>query len=86
MRELPKEGEEAGARAEAIVGITGEVAAEHSFIVEEGEDDLRRCRRKAKMKRDPSTTVGMTDEGRAHWSAEVSLCRQHGKSDVESRH
>ncbi len=36
---LPQEGEEAGARAEAVVGIAGEVAAEHFFFVEEAEDD-----------------------------------------------
>ncbi len=36
---LPEEGEEAGAGAEAVVGIAGEVAAEHSFFVEEAEDD-----------------------------------------------
>src|SRR5437899_7448268 len=36
---LPQEGEEAGAGAEAVVGIAGEVAAEHFFFVEEAEDD-----------------------------------------------
>src|SRR6266851_1004293 len=38
---LPEEGEEAGAGAEAVVGIAGEVAAEHFFLVEEAEDDQR---------------------------------------------
>src|SRR5229473_1667585 len=38
-KKLPEEGEEAGAGAEAIVGIAGEVAAEHFFFVEEAEDD-----------------------------------------------
>src|SRR5229473_4529141 len=38
---LPEEGEEAGAGAEAVVGIAGEVAAEHFFFVEEAEDDQR---------------------------------------------
>src|SRR2546422_2843020 len=38
---LPQEGEEAGAGAEAVVGIAGEVAAEHFFFVEEAEDDQR---------------------------------------------
>ena len=37
--ELPEEGEEAGAGTEAVVGIAGEVAAEHFFLVEEAEDD-----------------------------------------------
>jgi hypothetical protein len=41
LRELPEEGEEAGAGAEAVVGIAGEVAAEHFFFVEEAEDDQR---------------------------------------------
>src|SRR6266568_4443949 len=36
---LPEEGEEAGAGAEAVVGIAGEVAAQHYFLVEEAEDD-----------------------------------------------
>src|SRR6266852_6037456 len=36
---LPEEGEEAGAGAEAVVGIAGEVTAEHFFLVEEAEDD-----------------------------------------------
>jgi hypothetical protein len=40
----PKEGEEARAGAEAIVGITGEVVAERPD--------------ESKKKRDPSTTVG----------------------------
>src|SRR5258708_3357281 len=40
-RELPDKGEEAGAGAEAVVGIAGEVAAEHFFFVEEAEDDQR---------------------------------------------
>jgi len=39
QKKLPKEGEEAGAGAEAVVGIAGEVAAEHFFFVEEAEDD-----------------------------------------------
>ena len=39
--ELSEEGEEARARAEAIVGIAGEVATEHFFFVEEAEDDQR---------------------------------------------
>ena len=38
---LPEEGEEAGAGAEAVVGIAGEVAAEHFFFVQEAEDDQR---------------------------------------------
>ncbi len=38
---LPEEGEEAGAGAEAVVGIAGEVAGEHFFFVEEAEDDQR---------------------------------------------
>src|SRR5258708_26165443 len=38
---LPEEGQEAGAGAEAVVGIAGEVAAEHFFFVEETEDDQR---------------------------------------------
>jgi len=37
--ELPEEGEEAGAGTEAVVGIAGEVAAEHFFFVEEAKDD-----------------------------------------------
>jgi len=36
---LPEEGDEAGAGAETVVGIAGEVAAEHFFFVEEAEDD-----------------------------------------------
>src|SRR5260370_30200106 len=40
-KRLPEEGEEAGGRAEAIVGIAGEVAAKHFFFVEEAEDDQR---------------------------------------------
>ena len=35
----PEEGEEAGAGAEAVVGIAREVTAEHFFFVEETEDD-----------------------------------------------
>ena len=38
-RQLPEEGEEAGAGAEAVVGIAGEIAAEHFFFVKEAEDD-----------------------------------------------
>src|SRR5579864_1228635 len=38
---LPEEGNEAGAGAEAVFGIAGEVAAEHFFFVEEAEDDER---------------------------------------------
>src|SRR5258708_19777070 len=38
---LREEGEEAGAGAEAVVGIAGEVAAEHFFFVEEAEHDQR---------------------------------------------
>ena len=38
---LPEEGEEAGARAEAVVGIAWEVAAQHFFLVEEAEHDQR---------------------------------------------
>ena len=38
---LPEEREEAGAGAEAVLGIAGEVAAEHFFFVEEAEDDQR---------------------------------------------
>jgi len=41
IEKLPEEGEEAGAGAEAVVGIAGEVAAEHFFFVEEAEDDQR---------------------------------------------
>jgi len=36
---LPEEGEEAGARAEAVVGIAWEVVAQHFFLVEEAEHD-----------------------------------------------
>src|SRR5260370_38372067 len=36
---LPEEGEEARAGAEAVVGIAGEVAAEHFFFVKKTEDD-----------------------------------------------
>src|SRR6266571_927412 len=35
----PEEGEEAGTGAEAVVGIAGEVAAQHFFLVEEAEHD-----------------------------------------------
>ena len=38
---LPEEGEEAGAGAEAVVGIAGEVTGEHFFFAEEAEDDQR---------------------------------------------
>ena len=38
---LPEEGEEAGAGAETVVGIAGEVAGEHFFFAEEAEDDQR---------------------------------------------
>ena len=38
---LPEEGEEAGAGAEAVVGIAWEVAAQHFFLVEEAEHDQR---------------------------------------------
>src|SRR5690348_14792343 len=39
IEKLPEEGEEAGACAEAVVRIAGEVAAEHFFFVEEAEDN-----------------------------------------------
>ena len=38
---LPEKGEEAGAGAEAVVRIAGEVAAEHFFFVEEAQHDQR---------------------------------------------
>jgi len=38
---LPEEGKEAGAGAEAVVGIAGEVAAKHFLFVEEAQDDQR---------------------------------------------
>src|SRR5215470_6591282 len=36
---LPEEGEKAGARAEAVVGIAGEVAAQQFFFVEEAQHE-----------------------------------------------
>src|SRR5215469_3654331 len=38
---LPDEGEEVVARAEAVVGIAWEVAAQHFFLAEAGEHDPR---------------------------------------------
>src|SRR5439155_2152767 len=46
LPKLPKEGEEAVASAEAVVGIAGEVATEHFFFFEEAEDDKGMTRRK----------------------------------------
>ena len=38
---LPEQGEQAVARAEAVVGIAWEVAAQHFFLVQEAEHDQR---------------------------------------------
>jgi len=47
---LPEEGEETGAGAEAVVGIAGEVAAEHFFLVEEAEHDQRNDEEEARQR------------------------------------
>src|SRR2546425_9452858 len=72
---LPEEGEEAGAGAEAIVGIAGEVVAEHFFLVEEAEDDQRddeeearlgppgaKCEGREEQHENSAEIHGMTDE------------------------
>src|SRR5215472_14243655 len=41
IRDLPEEGDEAGAGAEAVVGVAGEVAAEQFFLVEVAKDEER---------------------------------------------
>ena len=71
---LPEEGEEAGAGAEAVVGIAGEVAAKHFFFVEEAEDDQRDGEEKAR-KRPPGAKRGRHEEQHEN-SAEV-----HGMAD-----
>src|SRR5206468_7188636 len=71
---LPQEGEEAGACAEAVVGIAGEVAAEHFFFVEEAEDDQRDDQEEARER--PTGAKRKRREEQHENSAEV-----HGMAD-----
>src|SRR6266481_596150 len=71
---LPEEGEEAGAGAEAVVGIAGEVAAEHFFFVEEAEDDQRDDEEEARQRPPGAKRKGREEQHEN--SAEV-----HGMAD-----
>src|SRR6266851_1108054 len=73
-RELPEEGEEAGARVEAVVGIAGEIAAEHFFFVKETEDDQRDDEEEARER--PPGAKGQRREEQHENSAEI-----HGMTD-----
>ena len=73
-RELPDKGEEAGAGAEAVVGVAGEVAAEHFLFMEEAEDDQRDDEEEAR-KRPPGAKRKGSEEQHEN-STEV-----HGMAD-----
>src|SRR6266481_5169166 len=73
-KKLPEEGEEAGTRAEAVVGIAREVAAQHFFFVEEAEDDQGDDEKEARER--PPGAEGRRREKQHENSAEV-----HGMAD-----
>ncbi|OLB88317.1 MAG: hypothetical protein AUI12_05105 [Acidobacteria bacterium 13_2_20CM_2_57_6] len=78
LRKLPKEGEEAVASAEAVVGIAGEVATEHFFFFEEAEDDQRDDEEKARQR--PPGAKRRSQEEQHENSAKI-----HGMADEPVR-
>src|SRR5258708_21717434 len=77
-KRVAQEGEEAGTGAEAVVGIAGEVAAEHFFFVEEAKHDQRDDEEKARQ-RQPGAKRQRSEEQHED-SAEV-----HGMADEPIR-